>query len=33
LCAAVCCRCLTVSLLSVCDLHFAKCVMMHDVHW
>jgi hypothetical protein len=32
LCAAVCCRCLSISL-SVCDLHFAKCVMMHDVHW
>jgi hypothetical protein len=36
---AVCARlfvagvCLSVFFLSVCDLHFAECVKMHDVHW
>jgi len=36
---AVCARlfvagvCLSLFFLSVCDLHFDKCVMMHDVHW
>jgi hypothetical protein len=24
---------LSLFFLSVCDLHFDKCVMMHDVHW
>jgi hypothetical protein len=24
---------LSLFFLSVCDLHFAKCVMMHDMHW